>query len=1232
MASGSAAPWRQFTFFDKEPVVDADDNAKPPAWLQNMDITASTGGRGSLFFGDSKGNVLLINHRLSTVFTFAAHPGPVTHMKMMKHRNILLTIGEDELGIPVVKVWNLDKMDKAAQAPVLSRSSKIQHNNKVFPVTALAVLENMSQVAVGLENGVVLLIRGDISRDRFTKTKVVHESSELVTGLGFYEDSKSTILYVVTLAKVLLCNTSSKEVTTTLEEHGAELKCSLATPQNENQLICVGRKEAVYFYVTPEDFNRLPDEKVSLSWFKNYLVIVSYEPAKVAARAPFSEITGGPAAAAARAAVEAYENGSGETVRLGTVLTLYDLKSKFIAYSGSFGGGEWDESDFGIPGQVGRVKPPVPIKCVTSEWGQLFVTTIDNRMYRLEEKDLATKLDLLFRKNMYTLALSMVTASLGAISGLEDSKTIAEASSTSASTEYDHSTLIEIHKRYGDYLYAKGDYDAAMVQYIHTLHSLEPSYVIRKFLDAQRIHNLTSYLQSLHDAGLANEDHTTLLINCYTKLKDMARLDVFIKGGAVATSGAASAASFDVETAMRVCRQAGYHEHALWLAKRFSRHEGCLMILVEDLKRFREAVEYVSSLQARDQEEMMKGYGHVLVTEMPEMMTEVLVKLCTVPAVPARPKTSHGTEEEDEPVGVMASLSSLASRPSVATPAGIAGRISNPESFLHLYVNRPDWCVRFLEKVLEVRWGVSTGVKGKSAAHHHANAAPVEGQVFQESLKISCNTLLELLLGPTASTLLQSSKDFQSEETVGDKTPTLARANAKSSQMRKVLEESLLGSQYEREAKTLNLLRHPKAKYDLDQALIFCYLNKFKDGILYLYEKMNRHNDIMRYHMETADYAEIIETCKKFGDTDPSLWPQALSYFAERGAGSGAMDTQRELTEVLDAIDQRNLLPPLKVIEILSKNTAVTVGTVRNYIVRRMSAERQAIIEAKKLVASYKDETERMRAQIDEMRGSAIVFQASKCSLCSQALELPTVHFMCKHSYHARCLGEGGLGPSREERECPRCAPEHRMVMEMAQRMAVGGVDDDVFLAKLQFTSNELEKEAARATGKELDVEKEKLKKAIRQNNTDGAKIFASNVIRKKNEALNYLKMSSRLDGVITRVHTATKIMKVTSAMAGVVKGLDGCVSDKNLEKVTKVMDKFEKQFEELDIQTAYMESVMSGSSSLTTPAAEVELLIAQVAEENGLELQFSLPNVTGEGARLGAGNEHVRDRNHQPR
>ena len=51
---------------------------------------------------------------------------------------------------------------------------------------------------------------------------------------------------------------------------------------------------------------------------------------------------------------------------------------------------------------------------------------------------------------------------------------------------------------------------------------------VSQFLDAQKIHNLTKYLQALHKSQLATEEHTTLLLNCYTKLKDVSKLDEFI--------------------------------------------------------------------------------------------------------------------------------------------------------------------------------------------------------------------------------------------------------------------------------------------------------------------------------------------------------------------------------------------------------------------------------------------------------------------------------------------------------------------------------------------------------------------------------------------------------------------------------------------------------------------------------------------------------------------------------
>lgn len=54
-------------------------------------------------------------------------------------------------------------------------------------------------------------------------------------------------------------------------------------------------------------------------------------------------------------------------------------------------------------------------------------------------------------------------------------------------------------------------------------------------------------------------------------------------------------------------------------------------------------------------------------------------------------------------------------------------------------------------------------------------------------------------------------------------------------------------------------------------------------------------------------------------------------------------------------------------------------------------------------------------------------------------------------------------------------------------------------------------------------------------------------------------------------------------------------------------MDKFEAQFEDIDVQTQYMEGAMGNTTSLSTPQEEVDLLMQQVADEHGLELNHEL-------------------------
>lgn len=56
--------------------------------------------------------------------------------------------------------------------------------------------------------------------------------------------------------------------------------------------------------------------------------------------------------------------------------------------------------------------------------------------------------------------------------------------------------------------------------------------------------------------------------------------------------------------------------------------------------------------------------------------------------------------------------------------------------------------------------------------------------------------------------------------------------------------------------------------------------------------------------------------------------------------------------------------------------------------------------------------------------------------------------------------------------------------------------------------------------------------KAIEQGNMEGAKIYAENVIRNKNQALNFRRMASRVDAVSQRVQTAVATKKVNEHTA----------------------------------------------------------------------------------------------------
>lgn len=79
------------------------------------------------------------------------------------------------------------------------------------------------------------------------------------------------------------------------------------------------------------------------------------------------------------------------------------------------------------------------------------------QIYRYHEKTFQQKLELLYQRNLYVLAINLAQK-LGV----------------------DVTQQNIIYRKYGDFLYQKQDYDAAMQQYLKAIDNTEPSQVIRK--------------------------------------------------------------------------------------------------------------------------------------------------------------------------------------------------------------------------------------------------------------------------------------------------------------------------------------------------------------------------------------------------------------------------------------------------------------------------------------------------------------------------------------------------------------------------------------------------------------------------------------------------------------------------------------------------------------------------------------------------------------------------------
>ncbi|GAA6048699.1 hypothetical protein NBRC10513_000711 [Rhodotorula toruloides] len=1121
VAAMAAPAWRQFSFFGSTPFPSSSSSSTTPELVQHPSLISCVHSNpllsdGVVLLADLEGSVHWVDEDWTAERSWRAYDGGRVQLMETCEWDpargwaILVTVGDDSsTPFPLLKVWLLTlpspslSTDASSSDPptphlTLLRQTAISPNaSRPSPVSSLAVSPSLSHIVVGLADGSVVgwkrvdeLIDSSLYDLEEAAARAAEPASSpskgrtgakaspfVVSGIGklrtFSEGNKEPVtnvgitaaslsspiqtLFILTTSQILalpLPTSSKHKVTTTptvLDDHGAAVGCAKVmrlgvgkgVGQEEGETaerMVVAREEAIYVYGSEGREGCWAYEGPKSSICALHASSSSYVSSASTSLlpTPYLAIVSPPltsSLASTSATIRQHARttassrptpASGASVdeRVAKV-TIFDPENKFVAFSGTFGDADADAELSGV-------------RDVVEAWGAIWVLTEAGKLFRLAEQPLQDSMSTLFQRNLYTLAISLAKSR-----GMSESE------------------VAEIYRRYGDHLYSKSDYEGAMSCYLKTVGTVQASYVIRKFLDAQRLTHLTSYLQELHSRGLANSDITTLLLNCYTKLADDDALSRFIHSSSSshATNGTNGDAvpdepPFDLETAIRVLRQASYFSHASWLAERYRAHGEYLRIAIEDTNDFVGALRYVRELargqvggkEGREEaEESMRRWGGVLLANEPDLTTEVLVEICcgeeqkenglavkegkggeketsrdlvkrdrvsTLRSETDKRATKGGTASPGYDIPDSASLANLSISSDIVTAEPDSTLPSARQFFAH-FADHPRHFISFLEQIAAGRYGKSvdslvppahlTGTDFPLPEPRELAPPPDYLDAAARDEVVVWNTLLELYVTPLP---LRCSSDDDREGEV---------------------EQAQLRS------KAIKLLRcRDQVPYDETQALLVCTTKGFEDGFVLLYELLGMYEDIVRYWIDaslasssnTSLSTRVVRSLRRYGPSCHSLYRLVLRHLTT--SSELLSRHQADVLDILDEIDREKVMPPIAVVQILSSNGTASIGLVREYLKRQLLAEKQEIESDQALIASYRTESAKKRKEIQELSDPNVprVFQVTRCSACGGQLDLPATHFMCRHSYHQRCLGEN-------ETQCPNCARTHGVIREI---------------------------------------------------------------------------------------------------------------------------------------------------------------------------------------------------------
>jgi hypothetical protein len=176
-------------------------------------------------------------------------------------------------------------------------------------------------------------------------------------------------------------------------------------------------------------------------------------------------------------------------------------------------------------------------------------------------------------------------------------------------------------------------------------------------------------------------------------------------------------------------------------------------------------------------------------------------------------------------------------------------------------------------------------------------------------------------------------------------------------------------------------------EYDISNALLLMHSFGFENGEMFLIEKLQSTDLILRRCIETGNERGIMRVLKREGRKDPELFVQVLTYFVRlsmTAASSSSSDGQATsghhhrgkqdddeeedrdeyasddderwdlISEVLTLVEKENVLTPMQIIPILSENPDLPLHIASRFLKRTLRDTSEDLINLEREVSHMK--------------------------------------------------------------------------------------------------------------------------------------------------------------------------------------------------------------------------------------------------------------------------------------